>query len=311
MVAFKPEGSLIGTEENEYYLENTDNLKEAIFSKKILEAKTVVCDVEHNLIVDLHCCRGFIKREDGALGIDDGTTRDIALLTRVNKVICFRVLDIVKYNGEMRAILSRKLAQVDCLNKYLGRMKTGAVIPAKITHFEQFGAFVDIGCGVPSLLPIDSISVSRISHPNERFTIGQEIKAIYKGKDGEKFLLTHKELLGTWLENASSFNIGETVTGIVRSIEEYGVFIELTPNLVGLAEPSSNVKINQEVTVYIKSIIPDKMKVKLIIVATAEISTMPSSFRYFYDMDYMNSWEYSTPTSPKSITTSFSSSTDI
>ncbi|MDR0919908.1 MAG: S1 RNA-binding domain-containing protein [Oscillospiraceae bacterium] len=302
---FKPEGNLFTTEENKYYLKSVENLREAIHSKKILEAKTVVCDVEHNLIVDLQCCRGFIKREEGAIGIDDGTTRDIALLTRVNKLICFRVTDIVTENGEVTAILSRKLAQTDCLNKYLNRLKSGAVISAKTTHFEQFGVFVDIGCGVPSLLPIDSISVSRISHPSERFSLGQDIKVIYKGKEDERFLLTHKELLGTWLENAERFNVGETVTGIVRSIEDYGVFIELTPNLVGLAEPTDNVKVNQEVTVFIKSIIPDKMKVKLIIVASSQIVTTPTSLKYFCEKDVMTNWEYSTAQSIKTISTNF------
>ncbi|GHU56769.1 hypothetical protein FACS1894132_14410 [Clostridia bacterium] len=305
MINFKPEGSLYTTDENKYYLENIENLREAIHNKKILEAKAVVCDVEHNLIVDLHCCRGFIKREDGAVGIDDGTTKDIALLTRVNKIICFRATDIVTENGETRVQLSRKLAQIDCLNRHLNRLKAGSVIPAKVTHFEQFGAFVDIGCGLPSLIPIDAISVSRIAHPAERFSIGQDIKVIYKGKTDEKFLMTHKELLGTWSENADKFNVGETVTGIVRSIEEYGVFIELAPNLVGLAEPSEIVKVGQEVTVFIKSIIPDKMKVKLIIVATSDVKASPSPLNYFFDGDYMQGWEYSTPASEKVIITSF------
>ncbi|MGL0910084.1 hypothetical protein ACSTB0_13670, partial [Faecalibacterium wellingii] len=44
-------------------------------------------------------------------------------------------------------------------------------------------------------------------------------------------------LLGTWEENAAGFTVGETVVGIVRSVEEYGTFIEIAPNLAGLAHP--------------------------------------------------------------------------
>ena len=51
---------------------------------------------------------------------------------------------------------------------------------AKITHLETFGAFCDIGCGNVALLPIDAISVSRISHPKDRFQVGDNIKAIVK-----------------------------------------------------------------------------------------------------------------------------------
>jgi secreted PhoX family phosphatase len=48
--------------------------------------------------------------------------------------------------------------------------------------------------------------------------------------------LTHRELLGTWLENASRFAPGETVSGIVRGNEDYGIFVELAPNLSGLTD---------------------------------------------------------------------------
>ena len=42
-------------------------------------------------------------------------------------------------------------------------------------------------------------------------------------------------MLGTWAENAALFSPGQTVTGVVRSVEDYGIFVELTPNLAGLA----------------------------------------------------------------------------
>ena len=103
----------------------------------------------------------------------------------------------------------------------------GDVVDCRITHLEQFGAFADIACGIPSLLPIDMISVSRISHPKDRFTVGMDIKAIVKTTDGHhRISLSHKELLGTWEENAALFKAGETVPGIVRSVERYGIFVE-------------------------------------------------------------------------------------
>ena len=61
--------------------------------------------------------------------------------------------------------------------------------------------------------------------------------------DSGRISLSHKELLGTWKENADRFHVGETVSGIVRSVESYGVFIELSPNLAGLAEPREGVEV--------------------------------------------------------------------
>ena len=58
-----------------------------------------------------------------------------------------------------------------------------------------------------------------------------------KNRDAQgRFVLTIRELLGTWAENAARFTVGETVVGIVRSVEEYGTFVEIAPNLAGLAE---------------------------------------------------------------------------
>jgi small subunit ribosomal protein S1 len=102
---------------------------------------------------------------------------------------------------------------------------------------ESFGCLCRHRLRHPSLIPIDAISISRISHPRDRFRPGQDIKAIVRAVEPDgRISLSHKELLGTWSENAALFSPGETVAGIVRSIEDYGVFVELTPPLAGLAE---------------------------------------------------------------------------
>ena len=87
-------------------------------------------------------------------------------------------------------------------------LKPGAVVVGKVVRMEPFGAFVDIGRGIVALLPTEYISAARIRHPNERFWVGQKILAVVKVFDREnrRITLTHKELLGTWLENASRFS---------------------------------------------------------------------------------------------------------
>ena len=84
----------------------------------------------------------------------------------------------------------------------------------------------------------------------------------------ERVVLTYKELLGTWEDNIKKFNEGDIVTGIARETDKCknGIFIELKPNLVGMAEYKSNVNYGQDVIVYIKKIIPEKKKIKLIII---------------------------------------------
>lgn len=303
---YLPEGKLIYTAENRNHIKSIPALSDAQAKGFILEARAAVCDNEHNLIIDLPCIKGIIPRCEGALGIDDGSTRDIALISRVNKPVCFKVMSITTdSNGEAIAILSRRLAQEECYENYISKLSNGEIIPAKVTHLEQFGCFVDLACGIPSLIPIDAISVSRISHPSDRFSTGQDIFVVVKSVDNYRVCLSHKELLGTWEENACGFNSGETVGGIIRSVESYGIFVELTPNLAGLAEPRDNVKVGQSASVYIKAMIPERMKIKLIIVDVFDSYYTPESLEYFITKGKIDTWRYSTKDSDKIIESVF------
>ncbi len=303
---YRPEGVLLETGENGGG-RGIFALKEAMEQKRIVEARAKVCDAAHNLIVELGSCKGFIPREEAAIGIDDGTTRDIAIISRVNKPVCFFVTGIkTTPDGSACAILSRRKAQEECRREYIEKLKPGDVIDARVTHMEPFGCFVDIGCGIASLIPIDAISVSRISHPRDRFRVGQDIKAVVKSVEPDgRITLTHKELLGTWDENAANFEAGETVAGIVRSVEPYGIFVELTPNLAGLAEPREGVAAGQHAGVYIKSLIPEKMKVKLIVVDAFDAAYTPPQPDYFFNGSRMDMWRYSPESAERVIETKF------
>ena len=306
MTEFFPEGHLINTSQNKNYFVSPGDLEEAYYEKKILEARATLCDSKHNLVVDLGCIKGIIPREEGAIGIKEGTVRDIAVISKVNRPVSFIITGFEKNeSGEKYAVLSRRKAQECCMKDYVSRLKPGDVIPAKITHMESFGAFADIGCGVVSFLPIDTISVSRIAHPKERFSVGMDIKVIVKSAEENRINLTHKELLGTWEENAGLFSIGETVTGVVRSVEDYGIFIELTPNLAGLAEPKEGIEKGQQASVYIKNIVPERMKVKLVIIDTFSSECKCSEIKYFFKGGHMDKFMYSPQNCCKNIETIF------
>lgn len=306
MTGYLPEGKLINTTENQQVLSSLSNIYEAYKEQKILEAKATLCDQQHNLLVDMGVIKGIIPRVEGAVGIKEGTVRDIAVISRVNRPVCFVITDITTdENGETVAVLSREKAQRMCIENYVETLTVGDVVPARITHLETFGAFADIGCGVVALMPIDAISVSRIEHPKERFKVGMDIKAVIKSKENGRISLSHKELLGTWEQNAQLFTVGETVSGIVRSVENYGAFVELSPNLAGLAEVKEGVKAGDLASVYIKSIIEPKMKIKLIIIDTFSGEKEIKSPHYFYEGDHIDEFVYSPDGCEKYIATKF------
>lgn len=308
MPVYQPEGMIMDSAENKQYFCSFASLERAKLSGKILESRAIVCDRNHNLIVDMGTWRGIIPREQGALGIDDGSTRDIAVISRVNKPVCYKITDFyTDSRGVVIPHLSRRQAQQECLEQYIMKLRGGDVVDAVVTHLDAFGCFVDLGCGIPSLIPIDAISVSRISHPRDRFSPRQHIKAVVRSvTDTGRATLSHKELLGTWEENAALFNSGETVIGIIRSVESYGVFVELTPNLAGLAEPREGVRVGQYASVYIKSMIPEKMKVKLIIVdAFDDGSEQKRPLDYFITQGRILKWQYSPSQCQRLIETDF------
>ncbi|MBR6568510.1 MAG: S1 RNA-binding domain-containing protein [Clostridia bacterium] len=308
MKKFYPENTLIHTQENKNTLLSPASIKEAYYSGKTIECRATVCDNEHNLYVDLGPMKGFIPRDEGAIGIDDGTVRDIAIISRVNKPVLCKITDFtVNEKGETIAILSRKKVQQEYMRDYISTLTPGCIIDATVTHMEPFGVFADIGAGISALMPIDSISVSRIPHPSARFSAGDKIKAVVKAIDDKgRITLSYKELLGTWEENAALFKAGETVPGIVRSVERYGIFVELKPNLAGLAEYVPGVMPGQHASVYIKNLIPERMKIKLIIVDSFEAPYPNEPVTYYHKGDYMDRWIYSPASSEKTIETVFS-----
>lgn len=306
---FLPEGRLINSLQNKSVFSGISAVKDAMNRGTVVEARAELCDREHDLHLDLGVMKGIIPRNEGAMGIEDGSVRDIALISRVGKPVCFVITDIRKNaEGRYYAVLSRRKAQEMCKAEYTDRLMPGDIIDVRVTRIESFGVFCDIGAGISALMPIDAISVSRIPHPSARFFTGQDIKAVVSGKDSDgRITLSHKELLGTWKQNADMFSVGETVPGIIRTVESYGVFVELTPNLAGLAEYSPDVKEGEYAAVYIKNIIPERMKVKLVIVDhCAEKQKLPGE-NYFIPENRIDVFRYSPEECSRIVETRFDS----
>ncbi|MBQ7907384.1 MAG: S1 RNA-binding domain-containing protein [Clostridia bacterium] len=307
---YLPEGALYSTPQNREYISSLAGLERAQIEGRILEGVVKMCDSDSlNLHIDLYGTEGIIPKEECVLGEQ---IKDIAIITRVGKIVAFKVIGFEEgKNNKKIAILSRKEAQRECLENYLMDLIPGDIIPAKITHIEPFGAFVDIGCGIVSLLSVDSISVSRISTPRDRFSLRESICVVVKSIDYEnqRIFVSTKELFGTWEENASRFSVGQTVSGIIRSVESYGIFVELAPNLAGLAELRDEVYVGDRCAAYIKSIMPDKMKIKLVIIDTYENQDPPGTREHIYinteSVKHIDRWQYSPNCSQRLIESNF------
>jgi len=306
---YLPEGYIEAQGRAEGIFSSIGEVRRAMELGKIFTGRVLRCDcTDMSLHVDMGCMIGVIPREECVYTVT-GEVKDIAIITRVGRSVVFCIKEIRERSGVPFAVLSRREVQMRCMRDYISRLVPGDVIPARVTHLESFGAFMDIGCGIVSLASVDSLSVSRISHPGDRLAVGQRTMAVVKtvDRDAGRIYMSLRELYGTWAENAALFSTSQTVTGIVRSVEDYGIFVELTPNLAGLAEYREGIAVGDGCAVYIKSIIPERMKVKLVLID--RLSSAPrKNVGFFVDTDrvlHMDRWVYSPPACEKVIETVF------
>jgi len=125
------------------------------------------------------------------------------------------------------------------------KLQVGAVLTGHVTSLTTYGAFIDLG-GIEGMLHVSEIGHSRTAHPQDVFTVGQEVEVqvikIEKGKDEkrpERISLSRRALESDpWKDAASRFTEGMETTGRVARTESFGAFVELTPGLEGLVHIS-------------------------------------------------------------------------
>ena len=269
-------------------------LRAAMASGEILQATALAFDTRRQLRFELGGVKAVMPFAQCADGAETGTVRDIAVLTRVGRPTCFVIEGLdTDEDGAPCYRLSRAEAQRLCKAEYLDTLSPGDILPCTVTHIEPFGAFCDVGCGISALLPIDCMSVSRISSPADRVSVGQQILCAIKNRDAQgRFVLTIRELLGTWAENARDFAPGMTVEGTVRGLKDYGAFIELAPNLSGLAEPRADLREGDRVSVFLKAMLPERMKIKLLVIERLSPAAETAALHYFIREGRLAHWRY-------------------
>lgn len=228
------------------------------------------CDKNYNLHVKLDSgAEGIIPRDEiEFFNLDEnGFPKTNLCVGKVHKYVQFKI----KEKAGDNLIFSRKDAQKEVLNSVKADLQEGQVVNGIVKNITPYGAFVDIGGGIVGLVHIEDLSVARIKTPYERIKIGQKLNIVVKSIDREqgRIGLSYKEQFGTWEENANNFSVGMKTRGIIRETEKNknGIFIELTPNLVGMAEYREGLNYGEKIDVAIKKIDYDKKKIKLVVLS--------------------------------------------
>lgn len=145
-----------------------------------------------------------------------------------------------------------------------------------VKRLTDFGAFVDVG-GVDGLLHISDLAWSRVKHPSDVVTEGQELELLILNVDPakKKIALGYKQLQPKpWDLVPAKYHVGDVVTGKVVRIVPFGAFVQLEPTVDGLVHISQvskhrlekvedELRLGDEIEVKILEVNADKRKISL------------------------------------------------
>ncbi len=213
------------------FIKRWDELKNICDSGEPVKGK-IIKRVKGGMVVDLGVIQAFLP----------GSQVDVQPVKNfddfLNKEFDFQIVKV----DEMRKnlVVSRKAILQESLNEkreeIMSQIQVDGKVSGIVKNITDFGAFVDLG-GIDGLIHITDFSWGRINHPSEIVSIGDkvEVKVIEYDQETSRISLGMKQLVDNpWKKIAEKYNVGDTISGKVVSIMNYGIFIEIEKGIEGL-----------------------------------------------------------------------------
>ncbi len=248
-----------------------------------IEQKYPVGSKVRGQIVNVMSYGAFAKLEEGVEGLihisEMSWTRRVAHpseVVAIGDMVDVVVLGIDKEKQEIS--LGMKQTEVNPWTLVEEKYPKGTIISGRVRNLTNYGAFIEIEEGIDGLLHVSDISwTKKINHPSEALKKGDKIEAIVLSVDQEKkrVALGVKQLTADpWLDRIpAKYSVGDVVKGRVTKVTNFGVFVELEPDLEGLlhvselsdekVDPEEFVKPGQEVEVRIIRVDAKERKIGL------------------------------------------------
>lgn len=251
-----------------------DKLQKDFEEGKAIEG-TVTSSVRGGLLVDVGT-RGFLP----ASLISNRYVSD--LKPYIGKTMKLKITEIEP--NKNRLILSHKdlveEEREEAFDKVASQLVVGDVIEGKVSRLTNFGAFIDVG-GVDGLVHISEISYKHVDKPSDALKAGQDVKVKVIGIDNDRhrISLSIKQTEPSPFEQATAnLNEGDVFEGEVKSLTNFGAFVEVADGIQGLVhvseisnkhvdKPSDVLKVGQTVKVKVLNIDPSDRRISLSIKA--------------------------------------------
>ena len=251
-----------------------DKLQKDFEEGKAIEG-TVTSSVRGGLLVDVGT-RGFLP----ASLISNRYVSD--LKPYIGKTMKLKITEIDP--NKNRLILSHKdlveEEREEAFDKVASQLVVGDVIEGKVSRLTNFGAFIDVG-GVDGLVHISEISYKHVDKPSDALKAGQDVKVKVIGIDNDRhrISLSIKQTEPSPFEQATAnLNEGDVFEGEVKSLTNFGAFVEVADGIQGLVhvseisnkhvdKPSDVLKVGQTVKVKVLNIDSSDRRISLSIKA--------------------------------------------
>jgi len=161
---------------------------------------------------------------------------------------------------------------------FLEKHQVGEVVTGQVKRLETFGAFVELAPGIEGLVHISQLSWSRVAHPKDILTVGEEVRVkILKKESTEgrvRISLSLRDAgVDPWTLLSQKFPVGTTLTGKIERREPYGLFVQLQDGITGLLPKSKaleqpqfhyeKLKVGDSILVQVAEIKPQERRVTL------------------------------------------------
>ena len=213
------------------FIKRWDELKDFCENAEPVKGK-IIKRVKGGLVVDLGVIQAFLP----------GSQADVQPIKNFDDLINQEFDFLIVKVDELRKnlVVSRKAILEESLNErrqeLMTKIEVGAQLQGIVKNITDFGAFVDLG-GVDGLIHITDFSWGRINHPSEIVSIGDEItvQIIDYNKETSRISLGLKQLVDNpWQSIPNKYSVGDSITGKIVSIMNYGIFIEIEKGIEGL-----------------------------------------------------------------------------
>jgi len=225
-----------------------ENLQEGQVLKGTIKNLT-----EYGAFVDLGGIDGLLHITDMSWGRVNHPSEVFAVGDEVT-------VKVLKYNPETeRVSLGLKQTQEDPWSHAAEAYPVGKLVEGKVMSLTDYGAFVELEPGVEGLIHVSEMSwTKKVKHPSKMLEIGQEVacQVLEVDSASKRISLGMKQLEpDPWSVFTDNYKPGDKISGKVRSITDYGVFVGIEDGVDGMVHKTDlswTVKINNPGDVYQK-----------------------------------------------------------